>query len=444
MTAHLYIPVETAARELDAKLLLSLFAADHGVSVVLGNRALLSNRIHRFEPGVFLTHNFDRGRRRILRIVRDLGHTVVGWDEEGLVWISPDVYRRRRVHPDTVRLVDTIFAWGDEHAAALAPTTGSAGVAVMASGNPRADLLRPALRALYTEREAALREEFGPFILINSNFGWLNYALGRGGPSPREDDLPERARRSGHPEAFLRFRLQIFRAFVDVLPKLAARHPDRNIVIRPHPSEDPSAWEQAAQGLPNVSVRYTDELVPWLLAADAMVHNGCTTAVEAALLGRVPVMYAPLDGGEFESPQPRAISVLVRTEEELLHRVGEPASAAEAAATRGRVAGMVANADGVFAAEIIAGEIASRADDLSPGRPILGQFRARLRSLEKSFSRFARTSPSNPDYIARKFPPTPASSIADRLGSLASLLERPAPRVRELSDRIYLIESPGT
>jgi hypothetical protein len=105
---------------------------------------------------------------------------------------------------------------------------------------------------------------------------------------------------------------------------------------------------------------------------------------------------------------------------------------------------MVANADGVFAADIIAGEIANRAADHSTSRPIMGQLRARLRSLEKSFSRFARTSPSNPDYIARKFPPTPASSIAARLGFLASLLGRPAPRVRELSDRIYLIESPGT
>ena len=318
MKPTLYIPVETAARELDGKLLLSLFAVEKGFPVVLGNRALMSNALHGFEPGVFLSHNFDKGRRRILRIARDLGFTTVGWDEEGLVWVSPEIYRSRRVDAGAVETLGAIYAWGEEHAAALAPVTEPARVRVVKAGNPRADLLRPELRGLYEGPVGALRSELGRFILINSNFGWLNYALGSGSSDAGGDGLQELARRSGHPEEFLRFRLDVFEAFVKALPRLARTFADRTIVVRPHPSEDPAVWESAAAGLKNVVVRYDHELIPWLLAADVIVHNGCTTAVEAAALGRAPIAFCPVHGGPHEIPQPRAVSLVAEDEETLL------------------------------------------------------------------------------------------------------------------------------
>ena len=170
------MPVETAARELDAKLLLALHAVDRGMPVVVGNRALMNQVLHRFPPGIYLSHNFDRRRRRILRIADLLGHRVVAWDEEGLVWIDGESYRARRAAPATLSHVDTVYAWGPAHAEALKPATDNAGVDVVATGNPRADLLGPKLRDLYAAPTAQLTQRYGDFILINSNFGWLNYA----------------------------------------------------------------------------------------------------------------------------------------------------------------------------------------------------------------------------------------------------------------------------
>lgn len=443
MRPRLYIPVETAARELDAKLLLALFVADLGTPVVLGNRALLSNAIHTFEPGIFLTHNFDPRRRRILKIVRDLGHAIVAWDEEGLVWTSAETYRRRRVDPKAVAMIRSIYAWGDEHARALAPVTDAAEVQVLSIGNPRADLLRPGLRPLYEHRVQELRTELGEFILINSNFGWLNYALSAGPSAPRGDALTEIARRSGHPEEFLRFRLEVFEAFVRIIPILATRFPDRSIVVRPHPSEDPAVWKAAVDGHDNVQVRYEHDLVPWLMAADAIVHNGCTTAVEAAMLGRVPVMYRPIDGGEFESSQPRAVSAEVETTEALLDFIANGPDRASRESAGGSLKRLIGGQDDRLSAQSIAQDIAGMTNE--PGTSsrlgrVAGQARSRIRALEKSLGRFARTSPSNPDYIAKKFPPTSVDRIGQRLHRFASLLDLPVPCVTESSDRIYAIE----
>jgi surface carbohydrate biosynthesis protein len=120
---HLILPVETAARELDAKLLVALFAADRGMKVTLGNKALLNLRIGSLQPGVYLSHNFNAGRDRIISIAKQLGHQVVAWDEEGLVWINEESYRRRRADENALRNLEEIFLWGDEQAEALRPLT---------------------------------------------------------------------------------------------------------------------------------------------------------------------------------------------------------------------------------------------------------------------------------------------------------------------------------
>ena len=443
---RLYVPVETVARELDAKLLLSLFATQRGLSVVLGNRALLSNTIHRFEPGIFLSHNFDRGRRRLLRIVRDLGYKVVAWDEEGLVWLSPEVYRKRRVDPGTIRLVDTIYSWGRQHSQALEPLASPAGVAIVQTGNPRADLLRPEMRALYRGRCQRLRAELGRFVLVVSNFGWLNYALARNTSAMSDDDaVAAMARRSGHSHSFLKFRLAVFRAFVDMLPKLSASFPDRKIVIRPHPSEDPSNWVDAARGLANVQVRYDDELVPWLLSANAIVHNGCTTGVEAALLGRTPIMYRPVDGGAFEITQPLSVSVEARTPDALLAAVadngGDHSRGDEIARS---LSSLVSGLTGTLCAQTIAAALAERSDAGGTSHPRLrrmaGQAKSITRRFEKSLSALTERSPSHPAYIARKFPAMSATHIQRRVRQLATLLDRPVPAVGEISDRIFEIQ----
>ncbi len=412
---RLYIPVETAARELDAKLLLAIFAAERGLDVVLGNRAFLSNAIHRFEPGIFLSHNFDRKRRRLLRIVRDLGHRIVACDEEGLVWLSPEIYRQRRVDPDTVGLIDTIFSWGEQHTRALAPVTNPAGVDVVPAGNPRVDLLRPEMRPLYRDRVAALRRELGPFVLVNSNFGWLNYALARSTPGVSDDDaLSALAKRSRHSKGFLKFRLAVFRAFVEVLPRLSAAWPDRTIVVRPHPSEDPSSWDDAACGLDNIRVRYDDELVPWLLGADAIIHNGCTTGIEAALLDRRPIMYRPLDGGRFEIAQPLSVSLEARSPEALIDAVAQRAEAARREDEVARnLRSLVDGLNGALCAARIADTIAARAGAGRIAVPKLQRVKGRARSMVRQFQKSANaskdTSPSHPTYISRKFPRTPVA-----------------------------------
>jgi len=446
---RVYLPVETAARELDAKLLLALFLQREGFEVVIGSHARLHNTIHRYPPGIYVAHLFDRKKRRIFRILRDLGHVIAAWDEEGLVWQSPEVYRRRRVDTEALSHVSRIFAWGREQARALAPVTEQTGTEVRITGNPRQDLYAPALRSLHEVEAGEIRDQHGAFILINSNFGWINHARApRQNIEKSEEELAAIARASRHPPEYIRFRYRMFRHFCELVPALARRFPERRIIVRPHPSESRDIWQRIARGLGNVRVVYDHRLVPWLLAAEHVIHNGCTTAVEAALLGKIPIDFRPESNPALECSQPGAVSAPAQTIEAIARYIENPAALRqERPRIEQALSEMVEGWNKGLASERIARDLASSFADPEPDnfhRRMLGHVRARIRMLEKAFlARFVSSSSSNPDYIRQKFPPTETSAIEARLQRFATVLEQNAPPARLLDENVWLISPQG-
>jgi hypothetical protein len=79
----------------------------------------------------------------------------------------------------------------------------------------------------------------------------------------------------------------IFEAFQQLIPSLELAFPDFTVIVRPHPTESQEIYRQIAARCSRVVVTNEGNVVPWLLAARALVHNGCTTGVEAFVL-RVP------------------------------------------------------------------------------------------------------------------------------------------------------------
>lgn len=438
---HVILPVETAARELDAKLLLAVHAAQRGFCVTVGVKAHVNVALARLERGIFLSPNFHRSSDRTITAARNLGHRVAAWDEEGLVWLTPESYRKRRVSPPALAGVETLFAWGRQQADALRPALAASAAKIVLAGNPRADLLRPEFRARYAARAEELRSEFGDFVLVNSNFGAVNDLLGRGRTGGGRDlSIVDARARLGVP--YLEHRLALFEAIVVALPRIAERFPGRRIVIRPHPDEQPAAWAEATACLPGAVVRYDSELLPWLLAAGHIVHNGCTTAIEAALLGRAAISYRPVVSEEHEIPQPRVVGLEARSEDELLAMLSDaelidrPPQEARTA-----LASLIASCDGPTASERVVEALEAMLAAPTPGPSLPRRIAGRVDVLRRTFSQHRRRnvigSAVNPAYYGHKFPPTPVAEIERRARFFAEALAFRAPKVQEMSDRMY-------
>jgi len=69
----------------------------------------------------------------------------------------------------------------------------------------------------------------------------------------------------------------------------AAGVPEMRLVIKPHPAEHPSDYDQAIGGAANVSVASSLDLASLLVAADAVVTMNSTVAIDALVLN-VPAL----------------------------------------------------------------------------------------------------------------------------------------------------------
>jgi surface carbohydrate biosynthesis protein len=224
----------------------------------------------------------------------------VAWDEEALVHLPPESYYERRLFCDTLNYVSCMLAWGKENAELWRQyDQWPDELQIRITGNPRGDLMRTEMRSLYDSNVEELQSTYSDFILVNTNFNSINAFhpdMNLLKPSARPDHAPELGRRAiglkmsrEYAEGLTRHKQNIFKDFQHLIPALAEAFPDYKIVVRPHPVENQEVYQKIAAKCDRVEVINQGNVVPWLIAAKALVHNGCTTGVEAYALG-VPTL----------------------------------------------------------------------------------------------------------------------------------------------------------
>jgi len=426
----LLLPIETLNREFDAKLLLALHAAERGWEPIIGERTVLHGQMQKLPSSVYFSKGFKPGNAPILRIVDGLGHAIVGLDEESLVNVSDDMLLLRMDH-EIMHRIRMTFAWGANDARVFGLTDGLKHKPIIPTGNPRVDLLRPELAGYYAEEVAKIRDRFGRFALFNTNFSMVNHFMPVRTQFQAAKWVPaERARelRSG----LLGHKAKLLDAFLELLPGLAeALKPDA-LEIRPHPSENWQVWHDAADGLDNVHVVH--EGSPWLAAADVLIHNGCTSAVEASIIGTPAVSYRPAKAPGYDNDLPNGLS--------LEFEDGEALTTAAVAVVRRRgnarhqldpdrraLLDRHVNAlSGRLACERLLDAIEQNANILRPNAN--GPKRAATRTwhvVRRSYRKFRKRSAKalrNPDYLRHVFPGIAPSEIGARIAQFQATLGR--------------------
>lgn len=310
MTKTLILPAEIHSREFDARLLHGIVALQHGWRVFVGSKALINRAIWRMPQSVYLCQTMTHKRVSLLKLLHRLGHVAFGWDEEGLIYLTRDIYLMRRVSVETLSLLHSVITWGPQGAEDVGHRAAALGLTPMPLGNPRFDLLRPELRGLHADEVANIRTTHGNFVLINTNFSSFNPVISVHDLKPRTTSAkhPPTAAEQQQFASVLAHRKDVYNRFLVDLPRFTAQHPDTRFVLRAHPGENEATWRSVFAGQTNVDVVREGSSIPWLIAADALVHNSCTTAVEAAIIGLTPICYCPVLSLANESALPNPVS----------------------------------------------------------------------------------------------------------------------------------------
>jgi surface carbohydrate biosynthesis protein len=235
----------------------------------------------------------------MLQRAKAAGYITAAIDEEipGLV-----VHDRKFwwVSRDAVDATDLIFLPGTYNSSAFAAVFELGEGRVRRAANPRWDLLRKELRPVFADEVAELRRRYGDFILVNSNLGATNSR--KGDAKQMIQGLIDQGKVDANDTELLRdldhiveMEVQNRAALIELLPMLVQRFPGRRIILRPHPSEVVENWWSWLADCPAVEVVREGAAVPWILAAQILVHTKCTTGVEAIALDKPSVCLVPAE-----------------------------------------------------------------------------------------------------------------------------------------------------
>jgi len=439
------IPVENQVRELDAKLLLACAAAKRGLCSVIGPRRQVEFQITSFPRSIFLSKDLGSGNGRLFRILNKLGHLSVAWDEEGLIHQPPEIYFKERFASSAVKYVSHLFAWGPKNAELWRQFPDLPDdKPIHITGNPRGDMLRAEMRPIFEEEVKKIQQVYKDFILINTNFGAVNaFNPVQNLILPQREDGKEpelgRTAKGMEKDYAKKYESHIQSIFEDIkqlIIDLDKAFPDIGIVVRPHPDEDPQVYHDIASRCQRVQVTNEGNVLPWLIATKAIIHNGCTTGVEAYAMGVPVIAYRAtadhfFDNGIYYLPNSLShqcfnFEELQNTLEQILAgKLGIPDADEPQTIFKSYFAGQ----DEAFACERIADIIekiaANTAEWPNPtwSNRLEGRYRATRRRLMKRLKSYKADASITPEYERHRYPGISLEALQKRVSQFQQVLK---------------------
>lgn len=323
---NIYLPIEVKVRELEGKMLLALIAAERGHTVIIGEKkdTLHLAKSGHLPPGIVHDKSLTPGDYKIKDFImlKDHGHLITAQDEEsGLLDESFDHFAKRRFSEETVSRVDKIFAWGKHDAESLKKIYPEYSEKVVTTGSPRVDFWRKEFDAFYRKDQNGLK----PDVLIASNFGypidenpfWNRIARLRKAGYFERDPAMERYMYENSA-----YQYRLLYCFVEMIRALSKSFPGIQILVRPHPVESIDTWHKLVGEIPNVTIQREGTISGWIRNASVLIHNGCTSALEASVSGMPRIAYRPIPH-ELEREIPNNTSVHAFSYDELKKMVAD-------------------------------------------------------------------------------------------------------------------------
>jgi surface carbohydrate biosynthesis protein len=462
--ACLIIPVENQVRELDPKLLLTCIAVQRGFAVIIGSHRDIDLRISSFPRSLYLNKSMTERNLKMFRIMEKIGHEILTWDEEALVHLPAETYYSRRLSPVAIRYNSHLFAWGEDNAELWRQYPDlPVDMPIHVTGNPRSDMLRPELRSFYEPEAEEIRKTYGRFILVNTNFNHVNafspaqnlfQPVNNTGEAPQFGKAAVGMSRE-YAEGLRDHKIAVFKTFKQLIPILDRTYPDHTVIVRPHPTESQQVYMDIAKDCQRVKVTNEGNVVPWLLATDVVIHNGCTTGVEAYMMDVPAISYRAAinetyDMGFYRLPNliSHQCYDIDQLQETLTKIVKGELGAANGDERQALVNHYLAAQDGPLACERIVDvlEKKMKRQPVLPRPPLsdrlLGRGFANLRHLVKYVHKHLPGKYAPPEFHRHRYPGISLQELINRIYKIQQVLgDTSKIKAEQISDQIFFIRS---
>ena len=307
-------PIETSVRELTSKLFLLSKAIDNYGKIIIASKQNCSLIIGKFKNQIYIDKGYHKEiSDKIYKKIKKKDALIISLDEENAVFYSDFSGLNYRFPEKVFDIFDLIFLWGNKVFNFLKKNRNLDKniKKILISGHTKFELLKPNYDYLYKEKSTFIKKKYGEFILVNTDFGLANNILG-------QDIVREKySSRISRLEGAISYQSKQIKLFLEMIEYLSQRV-KYNIVIRPHPEESIEIYKYLEKKYKNVVVVFEGDVIPWLIACKRMIHHDCTTSIEYAMIGKVPISYAAYLDPAYSTQVPLEISKKIKKKEDLL------------------------------------------------------------------------------------------------------------------------------
>lgn len=330
----LLVPIEILARERDSRILISLklLKLNPEWKIILGRTEMVGSYWRNKNDNkkfIFLSKGPNFSKSYFQKLISKNGYYFL-LDEEGAIFSKfvEKNWTRGGKNNDLVKYISKILFWGNitkenyfqNHKDFINEEK------IEICGNPRFDLSKKNYRNYF--RFLSNKNNLTNFIMIDTAFAVYNNIVsldaqkehwtkvikytGRGDIAANKwYDLTKKT---------YDFQSKLLPKFIEGIKYIARNLPDYDFLLRPHPSEDVNTYKRNLKEIKNIKISNHDSAVSKFINAKMIIHNGCSTAVEACL-GDIPsICFLPENSVDQIQELPRKISYIAENKEDLLKK----------------------------------------------------------------------------------------------------------------------------
>ena len=110
--------------------------------------------------------------------------------------------------------------------------------------------------------------------------------------------------------------------FIDLIEYLSKKLINKNIIFRPHPTENVQFWIDKLKKFKNVKIVQHGILSPLIHDSEVIVQNGCTSSLEAFISNKKVIDFNPIKNkgnkfGEFT----KEFAIIAKTNKQVLDEI---------------------------------------------------------------------------------------------------------------------------
>jgi surface carbohydrate biosynthesis protein len=308
-----FIRVEVKKREFISRIDLAIEMVKRGVSVIIGecynSQELLKLGINK---GYFFGKCAQPDVIKKFKTLLELGWVFGAMDEEGLLPINLETLAAVRFSSKSAKTFKEVFFFGYQQKEVFEKIYGLHDSFIV-SGNPRIDMWKSNCYGIFDQAKQDIKRKHGNFILIPLNFA--AYTNSSYQPPTLNQNLQQSYKEYADKSEFI----------FDNFCKLAERFANEKgikVIIRPHPGDDLQTIKKLLlkHGVKSnlVECIVTNDVFPWISAAQILFHNCCTTSLEAGFCGTPVVTYTPSDTSLYSDSRVNNLFPKVNTYEDAL------------------------------------------------------------------------------------------------------------------------------